>query len=84
MWPPLFEPTRKPIDLTGVPDHIAAHYKDALAALDDDRLYPYAGILARASVEAILEERGYTGKVLANMMDQMLQDGKLTQEPAGR
>ena len=72
VYPYITHPTRKQIDLGGVPEATSTLYRDALRALDDERLYPYAGVLARDSIEEILRDKGYKGHNLGELLDTLL------------
>ena len=59
IWPQLSDSSRAPISLEGVPDRIGSDYEKAIEALDSQRLYGYANVLVRRSLEATLQMFGY-------------------------
>ena len=72
IYPPNDSPKRQPVDLYGVPNHLQADYRNALYALGNDKLFGYANILARRSLEFMLEENGYKGRNLDQLIDDLM------------
>ena len=72
IYPPKPFPNRKPVDLDGVPDHVQTDYRNALLALGNGKLYEYANVLARRSLEFMLKDNGYKGRDLAASIDNLI------------